>query len=122
MIERKYKVIELSNGKKEITILFSDIKNPEILSSFFYSDVTPFEDWIKTDFDKVISGESEYEEVNGNVCSVEIGPVTTKIFDNLIEDDEEYYASCCEVDTKELRQLIDEWCEKVRELKKEHHN
>ena len=23
----------------------------------------------------------------------------------------------CEVDTKELRQLIDEWCEKVREFK-----
>jgi len=122
MFERKYKVIELSNGKKEITILFSDIKNPEILSSFFYSDVTPFEDWIKTDFDKVISGESEYEEVNGNVCSAEIGPITTKIYDNLIEDDEEYYNTCCEVNTKELRALIDEWCEMVKKFKKEQYS
>ena len=122
MLEKEYRIIGLSKGKKELTILFSNINNSEILTSFLYSDVTPFEDWIKADFDRVISGESEYEEVNGNVCSAEIGPVTTKLYDNLIEDDEEYYASCCEVDTKELRHLIDEWCEKVREFKKEHHN
>ena len=30
--------------------------------------MSPFEEWIKSDFDRVISGESEYEEVNGNVC------------------------------------------------------
>jgi len=28
----------------------------------------------------------------------------------------------CEVDTKELRQLIGEWCDKVRKFKNEHHN
>ena len=28
----------------------------------------------------------------------------------------------CEVDTKELRQLIEEWCDKVREFKNEYHN
>ena len=27
-----------------------------------------------------------------------------------------------EVDTKELRQLIEEWCDKVREFKNEYHN
>ena len=122
MIERKYKTFKLNNGKTDITILFNNVNNSEVLSSFLYSDVTAFEDWIKADFDKVISGESEYEEVNGNVCSAEIGPVTTKIYDNLIEDDEEYYTTCCEVDTRELRQLIEEWCDKVRELKKEHLN
>ena len=122
MFEKEYKIIELGNGKKDMTILFSNINHPEILTSFFYSDVTPFEDWIKADFDKVISGECEYEKVNGNVCCAEISPVTTKIYDNLIEDDEEYYASCCEVNTMELRKLIDEWCDKVRKFKKEHHN
>lgn len=81
------------------------------------ADVTPFEYWIKSNFDKVLAGKSDYEEVNGNVCLAEIGPFTTKIYDNLIEDNEEYYASCCEVDTKELRELIDEWCDKVREQK-----
>lgn len=122
MIEKEYKIIDLGNGRKDITILFSGLNNSETLVSFLYSDVTPFEDWIKAEFDRVISGESEYEEVNGNVCSAEIGPVTTKLYDNLIEDDEEYYNSCCEVDTNELRCLIDEWCEKVRNFKKEHQN
>ena len=122
MIEKKYKVFELSNGKKDITILFSNIKNPEVLSTFFYSDVIPFEDWIKADFDKVISGESEYREVNGNVCFIEVTSVTTKIYNSLIENDEEYYATCCEVDTKELRLLIEEWCDKVREFNDMYHN
>ena len=102
MIEKEYKVFELKNGKKEITILFKNVNHPEVLGSFFFSDVTPFAEWIKTDFDKVLSGESEYEEVSGNVCSVEIRPDITKVYNNLIEDDEEYYATCCEVDTKEV--------------------
>ena len=37
---------------------------------------------------------------------------------NLIEDDDEYYATCCEVGTKEVRQLLEEWCDAVREFKK----
>ena len=118
MIEKEYKVFELKNGKKEITILFKNVNHPEVLGSFFFSDVTPFAEWIKTDFDKVLSGESEYEEVSGNVCSVEIRSDITKVYNNLIEDDEEYYATCCEVDTKEVRQLIEEWCDKVKEFKK----
>ena len=118
MIEKEYKVFELKNGKKEITILFKNVKNPEVLSSFFFSDVIPFEKWIKEDFDKVLSGESKYEEVNGNVCAVEISPDITKVYNNLIEDDEEYYATCCEVGTKEVRQLLEEWCDAVREFKK----
>jgi len=48
---------------------------------------------------------------------VEIKPDQTKVFDNLVESDEEYYSTCCEVDTKDLRQLIDEWCDKVHEYK-----
>jgi len=34
-------------------------------------DVLPFEKWIKSGFDRVLSGKSEYEEVNGNVCCAE---------------------------------------------------
>jgi len=122
MIEKKYKILELSNGKKDITILINNINHAEVLSSFLYSDVTAFEDWIKADFDRVISGEMEYQEVNGNVCSAEIRPVTTKLYDNFIEDDEEYYNTCCEVNTKELRALIDEWCEMVKKFKKEQYS
>ena len=91
----------------------------QILSTFLESDVSPFEEWIKSDFDRVISGESEYEEVNGNVCCAEISPKTTKVYDNLAED---AMGNWCEVDTKELRQLIEEWCDKVREFRNEYHN
>ena len=112
MILRFYKTI-LIGKKRRLLIEFKENKY-QILSTFLESDVSPFEEWIKSDFDRVISGESEYEEVNGNVCCAEIGPKTTKVYDNLAED---AMGNWCEVDTKELRQLIEEWCDKVREFK-----
>lgn len=117
MICRFYRTIKI--GKKERLLIEFKEKKYEILSTFLESDVSPFEDWIKTDFDRVLSGESEYEEVNGNVCCAEITSKTTKVYDNLAED---AMGNWCEVDTKELRQLIEEWCEKAREFKNEHHN
>ena len=117
MILRFYKTI-LIGKKRRLLIEFKENKY-QILSTFLESDVSPFEEWIKSDFDRVISGESEYEEVNGNVCCAEISPKTTKIYDNLAED---AMGNWCEVDTKELRQLIEEWCDKVREFRNEYHN
>ena len=117
MILRFYKTIQI--GKKERLLIEFKENKYEILSTFLESYVSPFEEWIKSAFDRVLSGESEYEEVNGNVCCVEISPKTTKVYDNLAED---AMGNWCEVDTKELRQLIDEWCDKVRKFKNEHHN
>ena len=105
MILRFYKTI-LIGKKRRLLIEFKENKY-QILSTFLESDVSPFEEWIKSDFDRVISGESEYEEVNGNVCCAEISPAM---------------GNWCEVDTKELRQLIEEWCDKVREFRNEYHN
>lgn len=116
MIERKYVEYELAKGKKDICIV-CNCKNAETLNTFLCSDVRPFEEWIKSDFDKVLSGEIFSKEISGNVCCAEINFKNTKIYNMLIEDDDEYYETCCEVDTKELRQLIDEWCDKVREFK-----
>lgn len=118
MISREYREFTLCNGEKQLSIEFGD-KKYQLLSTFLFIEVNAFEEWIKEDFDKVISGQSQYEEVNGNVCCVEISPNTTRVYDNLAED---AMGNWCEVDTKELRQLIDEWCDKVREFKKEHHN
>ena len=117
MILRFYKTIQI--GKKERLLIEFKENKYEILSTFLESDVSPFEEWIKSAFDRVLSGESEYEEVNGNVCCAEISPKTTKVYDNLAED---AMGNWCEVDTKELCQLIDEWCDKVRKFKDEHHN
>ena len=115
----KYRIEEykLKNGIEDISIIFDE--KYRLLTTFMSCDVLPFEEWIKSDFDRVISGESEYEEVNGNVCCAEISPKTTKVYDNLAEDAMGHW---CEVDTKELRQLIEEWCDKVREFKNEYHN
>lgn len=117
-----YTVRYIKFNDKIDDLVFDFVGNNKLLTTFLSSDVTPFEDWIKADFDRVLSGESEYEEISGNVCCAEISPKTTKIYDNLMEDEEEYYSTCCEVDTRELRQLIDEWCDKVREFKKKYSN
>ena len=117
MISRFYRKIEIE--KKERLLIEFKEKKYEILSAFLESDVSPFEEWVKAAFDRVLSGESEYEEVNGNVCCAEISFSITKVYDNLAED---AMGNWCEVDTRELRQLIDEWCDKVREFKKKYSN
>ena len=113
----KYRIEEykLKNGIEDISIIFDE--KYRLLTTFMSCDVLPFEEWIKSDFDKVLSGEIISKEISGNVCCAEINFKNTKIYNMLIEDDDEYYETCCEVDTKELRQLIDEWCDKVREFK-----
>ena len=118
MIKKQYKEIILNNGKKDLTILFENLRNSELLTSFLYSDVIPFEDWIKSDIDNVLSGEIDRKEISGNVCNVEITLKKTKIYDSFIDDDEEYYGTFCEIDTTELKDLINEWCNKVREYRK----
>ena len=115
MIEREYKIIKFQDGIERLTATFN-LKNQEVLSTFLHTDVSQFADWIKEAFDNVISGESEYEEISGNICCAEISPTTTKIYNEMIEDEEEYYSTCCEVDTQELREIIAEWCEKSQEL------
>lgn len=116
MLNYKIRYIEYQGHIDDFVFDFD--KKFSLLSTFLSSDVTPFEDWIKADFDKVLAGECAYKEFFGNVCGVEISPSTTKIYDNLTEVDEEFNRTCCEVDTNELRLVIDEWCKKLKEFKK----
>ena len=116
MLERKIRYIEHCGQIDDLVFDFDE--NLTLLSTFLSSDVTAFADSIKSDFDKVLSGECEAKKFFGNVCGVEIRPATTKVYDNLTDDDEEYANTCCEVDTKELRLLIDEWCDALKEFKK----
>ncbi|GAB5081752.1 hypothetical protein Osc1_09250 [Hominimerdicola sp. 21CYCFAH17_S] len=109
-----YKEYKMKNGIEGISIIFSE-KKYELLSTFLSSEVTQFEEWIKENFDMVIEGKERKREIAGNVCGVEITLQKTMIYDMLAEDG---MGNWCEVDTKELRQLIDEWCDKVREFKR----
>jgi hypothetical protein len=57
---------------------------------------------------KVLSGESNYEESTGNNCTLEINKETTKIIDNFsIEGESE-----CVIETNELKKIIELWAEK----------
>ena len=113
MLKHEYKEYRMKNGIHGISVIFEDEKY-EILSVFLSCEINLFEKWFKELFDKVLSGESKYEELTGNVCTAEISPKTTKIFDALADDGMGHW---CEVDTKELRLLIDEWHEKKAALK-----
>ncbi|MDU4659780.1 MAG: hypothetical protein E6Y39_06555, partial [Clostridium butyricum] len=67
--------------------------------------------------DKVLDGQSEYEELNGNVCGVEINKDMTRIYDNLAEDG---MGNWCEIETQELRELVDIWCNELKRFKEQH--
>ena len=54
MILRFYKTIQI--GKKERLLIEFKENKYEILSTFFESDVSPFEEWIKSAFDRVLLG------------------------------------------------------------------
>ena len=112
----KIEKYELKSGRERIRIVFDNEKYM-LLSTFLQGDVLSFEEWIKKDFDKVISGECEIAEFSGNIIFVQITSPVTRIYNTLIEDDEEYQASCCEVDTKALIMLIHEWCDIAKNKK-----
>ena len=112
-MNREYRTVLLANGKQELVVLYEDDKF-QLLNTFFFIEIGAFSEWVKELFDKVLSGESKYEELTGNACTAEISPKTTKIFDALADDGMGHW---CEVDTKELRMLIDEWHEKKAALK-----
>ena len=116
MLKYTLRVVTLKNKtmKKERLLIDFENEKYEMLSTFLSSEVTQFEEWIKENFDMVIEGKERKREIAGNVCGVEITLQKTMIYDMLAEDG---MGNWCEVDTKELRQLIDEWCEKVREFK-----
>lgn len=114
---KNYSYNVLTVGEKDLIMIDFEDEKCELLSIFLESDVLPFEDLIKEQFDKVLSGKSEYEKVKGNNCLTEIDPLTTQISFLWGESDEDDYSNCCNVDTRELKQLIDEWCDKVSEFR-----
>lgn len=52
--------------------------------------------------------------LNGNVCGVEIHRDKTQIYDNLAEDGK---GDWCEIETKELRKLVEIWFNELQKFK-----
>lgn len=110
----QFRVLQLKSGKSRLLIDFEDGEY-ELLSTFLESDVIPFENWIKEKFHKVITKKTSFEELNGNICHAKITSEYTEISDNLAEEGS---GKTCTVETKQLADLIDVWCEKSKEFYK----
>ena len=113
-INLNYEIKEIIyNGKKD-DIVFEFEEKYTLLSTFLSSDVQPFSNYVIEAIDKVLNEQSEYEEVNGNVCGIEIHKEKTQVYDNLAEDG---MARWCEVDTLELKVLVKAWLDELKKFK-----
>lgn len=111
MIKRKYDIIELSNGEKELTVSFVG-ENLELLALLFNGELENFSDWIRINIEDVLNRNVQNRHISGNICELNINYEKTRIY-NILTDDDLY----CEIDTKELYNLINEWVEKNSSLK-----
>lgn len=110
----KFDKFTYSDGDQDLIIIMEDEKY-RLTAQFLMSDIQGADPaYALETIDKVISGESKYEELNGNVCGLEIYKERTKIYDNLADDG---MGDWCEVDTKELRELIEIWSREVRKFR-----
>lgn len=110
----QFRVLQLKSGKSRLLIDFEDRKY-ELLSTFLESDVIPFENWVKEKFHNVITKKTISEEINGNVCHAKITLKDTEISNNLADDG---IGKSCTIETAQLVELIDIWCEKNKEFHK----
>jgi hypothetical protein len=115
MMKYKYEIFSIPSGGKDFRIIFENHQYFPVFA-FLHSDASQFENWIKQEFDDVLSGKVECVEESGNGTFYSIHKDKTRI--ELLfppNDNDEIW---CEVDTKELKNLVDEFCEKRREFKK----
>lgn len=103
------------NGKRD-DIVFDFPKEYELLSVFLSCEVSNFYEEIKKEIGSVLKGEVKKKTIAGNVCKAEIDREKTRITDMLTDAQEEQF---CEIQTKELYELIEVWNEKNREFKAE---
>ena len=102
------------NGKPE-HVLFDFVPPNETLTCFLVDDFSAFKTMYLDAIDKVLRGESGKEELTGNSSYIEFGPVNT-FLENLFPADDNVPETCT-LDTKELRQVMDEWLEAERKRK-----
>lgn len=113
----KYKFSDIvfrSGNRKRIIVMEEKY---QMVAQFLMSDIQGSDPkYVFESIDKVLDGQSEYEELNGNVCGVEINKDMTQIYDNLAEDG---IGNWCEIETQELRELVDIWCNELKRFKEQ---
>ena len=113
MLEKEFRTIELSGGEKKLTVVFQD-KGYELLSTFFFVEVSAFGGWIRENIADVLQGKAELREISGNICGLIIKKDNTVVYDTLAEDGA---GKRCTVLTRELLALTDEWEKAASALK-----
>lgn len=78
----------------------------ELLGTFLYSDIQGEGKWFLNAIDKVINGDSDFEEISGNICNLEIRRDFTKVSDFLSNNTED---TECTIRTVQLKTLINSW-------------
>lgn len=105
--------IVFKSGNRKRIIIMDD--KYQMVAQFLMSDIQGSDPrYVFEVIDKVLDGQSEYEELNGNVCGVEIHKDMTQIYDNLADDG---MGNWCEIETNELRELVDIWCNEIKRFK-----
>ncbi|MBO1003634.1 hypothetical protein ACFSKI_17040 [Pseudogracilibacillus auburnensis] len=117
----QFREVVLKNGFQERKVLAIDFDDPKlaIVSEFLMADANLLGGKIIEEIDQVLLGEEEYIESSGNRCVLKIKADETMITD-LFEDMEDVNSlDSYHIDTKELRELILMWLEKLEEFRKE---
>lgn len=97
----------------EIGLLTIDVPDEIFLvHDLLTSDIQETEAGIWLDLvNKVLSKESPYEEITGNVCTMEVKYDTTKIIFEYAEEGEENH---CFIETEELKNIFILWNEAIK--------
>ena len=76
----KFSEIVLKSGNRKMIIIMEE--KYQMVAQFLMSDIQGADpSYVFEAIDKVLNDESEYEELNGNVCGVEIHKNKTQIYD-----------------------------------------
>ena len=109
--------IVFKSGNKARIIIMKDEKY-RMIPQFLISDIQGGDaEYVFSAIDNVVAGVVPYKVLNGNVCGVEIHKEKTQICDNLAEDG---MGDWCEIETTELRKLVEIWVNEVKRFKKTH--
>ncbi|MBO7499901.1 MAG: hypothetical protein J6T45_00930 [Fibrobacterales bacterium] len=103
----KYAVRPFVNEGKTEEILFDFIPPNEVLSCFLVADFGFSPETYIAAINAVLDGKSEKEDLDGNDTNVVFGPEKTTI--ESLWTEEQGAPAPCVVNTRELRQVMDEW-------------
>ena len=97
----KYK-IEITGKKHPMPVVKFEDEGYALAATFLLAEARSFGREILAELDKVCLDGASAAGFSGNAFSLEIGPDTTKVVDDIMGDE-------CEVPTREMKKLVEEY-------------